>query len=252
MIVGAGLPRSLAFLFSLLTLWQLLRLYTHKDKRHVLYASAFAGLTVLSHPTIRLVHGLQRPAHVYLLGRQRTGWLRTGLVALGNLVLTAPWWLTILARHGLSPFLSASQLGFRSWISLITPLLFLHTNEPYLKIQAVLGLLGLFACLQKRQYFLPAWLGLVFLWNHAWQLPTLSCPWVLLVAIGLDEVVLGGLRNLRSGNQGRLTGNVPDTQPSPAEAMDSHSKIPGILLSVFLIYTLVSSFIAAPNMALSA
>ena len=251
LIVGAGLPRSLAFLFSMLTLWQIHRLYTHDEKRHIFYASIFACLTLLSHPTIAWFTAYSGLLIFLFWGRRRTGWLRTGLVALGTLVLTAPWWLTMLIRHGITPFLSASQLGFRSWINLITPLLFLHTNEPYLKIQAVMGLLGLFVCLQKKQYFLPVWLGVVFLLEPRLAATYSVLPMVLLVATGLDEVVLRGLRNHPSDKQVQSPGIEAGNTPSPDHPMVSNGKTSGLLLSVFLLYSLVSSFIVAPKEALS-
>jgi hypothetical protein len=245
LIVGGGLPRSLAYLFSLLALRQVKLLYEQPARRHVVLAILFSSLVVLSHPVVAWFTVYSAFALFMFYGRNTRGMLTSGLIAFGTFLLTMPWWVMVLARYSPAPFLQAAQPGFRSWINLVTPLLFLHTNEPYVSLQAVMGLVGLFACLSSRRYFLPAWLGLVFLLEPRLAASYSALPMSLLVAIGLDDVILEGIRHL-SGSE----------SPKPAEkgrlSLRFSRMIPQIMLGFFLLYAFVSAYVASPKIALSA
>ena len=121
-------------------------------------AVIFCSLAVLSHPEIAIqTAGLCAVIWLFC-GRTRRGTLHAALVSLGVLVLTAPWWGTVLAQHGLAPFLSASQTGLHtsaSWSKFFTDNFTLSGVFPFLVILRVIGL----GC----AFFKRQWLLLVLL-----------------------------------------------------------------------------------------
>ena len=121
-------------------------------------AILFCSLAVLSHPEIAIqTAGLCAVIWLFC-GRTRRGTLHAALVSLGVLVLTAPWWGTVLAQHGLAPFLSASQTGLHtsaSWSKFFTDNFTLSGVFPFLVILRVIGL----GC----AFFKRQWLLLVLL-----------------------------------------------------------------------------------------
>ena len=47
---------------------------------------------------------------VFLI-RSRTAALHAFVIGVGTLLLTSPWWGSVVLRHGIEPFLSAGQSG---------------------------------------------------------------------------------------------------------------------------------------------
>jgi hypothetical protein len=118
-------------------------------------------------------------------------------VALAVMVaLAAPWWLTVLAHHGLQPFYAASLTG--EWTSLSDQFSMLeHFFAGSRLVVSVLGasaILGVIVCLCRGELFLPLWLVVVFLLTPRSALTEGTLPLALLAGIGLTEVVVPGLR----------------------------------------------------------
>lgn len=121
-VMGGGITRSLGLVFLLLAARQVYLAFRSESPsaRKTLLAALFCALAVLSHPEVAIqTAGLC--ALLWLFhGRTRRGLLYAFFIAIGTLLLTAPWWATVLAQHGAAPFLSASQTG-------------LHTTAPWSK-----------------------------------------------------------------------------------------------------------------------
>ncbi|MDI3341947.1 MAG: hypothetical protein QJR03_15595 [Sphaerobacter sp.] len=99
--MGGGITRGFGLLFTVLALDQGYRLYVERQAWRVVPTALFCGLTVLSHPayTWCLVYSM---ALLWVwFGRDRASSLLSLLVCLGTLVVSAPWWVTIVVRHGL-------------------------------------------------------------------------------------------------------------------------------------------------------
>jgi hypothetical protein len=155
-IMGGGLTRSPGILFLLLAASQAYAAFRDGRLRPVFLASLFGGLAVLSHPEV----GLQTAGVCALLwlflGRTRRGAFHAFLIAAGVLLLAAPWWATVLAQHGLSPFLSAARTGLHNtafWLKFLTDSFSLSGIFPFL---ALLRLAGLGYALACRRWLLPA------------------------------------------------------------------------------------------------
>jgi hypothetical protein len=90
--------------------------------------------------------------------------LQSIAVAGVTILLTLPWWLTILNHHGLAPYQTALSAHPRNLaFSLLYLFQFNLTGETLLAIIAVLGLIGVVRAFRSRQFLLPAWIGLAFM-----------------------------------------------------------------------------------------
>ena len=141
-LMGGGLTRSFGLLFLLLTLTSVHALFKNPNKKFLFASILFSALTVLSHPEAT-VHTVAFCILIWAFeGRNKTGILNALSVGLGTLILTAPWWLTLLIRFGLDPILAAAGTGFHSAIALLIPFVYILTDEPSTTFIAVLGVVG--------------------------------------------------------------------------------------------------------------
>jgi hypothetical protein len=155
-IMGGGVTRAFGVLFLLLAVFYVLRLFQEGKPGLIFLAAVFCGLAVLSHPEV----GLQTAglcAVLWLcLGRTRRGTIHAALVALGVILLTAPWWGRVVAAHGLTPFLSAVQTGQHAsvaWLSLLQGIFY---SGEFLPLLLILYVAGLAYALWKRQFIFSA------------------------------------------------------------------------------------------------
>ena len=254
MIVGGGLPRAFGFLFCILTLYQAAELYSTGRRSRLVATAIFASLTVLSHPVVAWFMVYSLAILFIFLGASRRALVSTVVIGAVTCLLTSPWWVTCIARHGLDPFLSAFQAGTRSWSAVLAPFLFLQTNEPYLTLQGVFALLGLFVSLRRRDYLLPAWLAAVFLFETRLTATYAALPTALLAGLGFGDVVLRGLARPQSnpteGGPGRTTELSPALARRALPMPATGGWVVLLATGYFLVYMLIAAFLAAPREAL--
>jgi hypothetical protein len=173
--MGGGLTRSFGLLFMLLTLGFVQRIFETlpspspaagtPPKASALWgAIIFGGLTTLSH-TEAPIFTIAVAIYIWAMkSRSLKGVLNGALIALGVLLLGGGWYGMVIYRHGLAPFQSISQTGAHSLGAVLKILNagFL-TEEPYLGLLAVLGILGIAALVVKEDYFIPLMLIVVFI-----------------------------------------------------------------------------------------
>lgn len=232
MIVGGGLSRSFGFLFSMLTLQQEIRMLRYGNWKNTLGTGVFAALTILSHPVACWFTFFSAAVILLFEGRTRRAIFQASIVLLLSAGLSAPWWGTILHRFGPEVLFSAFQAGQLDNNNFFALLLFIHTNEPLLDIEAALALFGLFSCLNRKQFFIPVWLLAVFLFEARLSATYAVMPTALLAAIGLDSIVLAGfsMKLTYENSKGRRLNRVGQ-----------------FLLLYLLVYGLVAAFISAPH-----
>ncbi len=156
MLMGGGLTRSFGELFFILTARYIYSAFKSSNKKDLALAVILSALVVLSHPEATL-HAIGFALIAWLFeARNLDGARKALIIAVGVLVLTAPWWITMLGRYGLSPFLSASQTGNQNLLDIALVVLVAVSEEPYLTPIAVLGFLGIFTAFERRNYLLPA------------------------------------------------------------------------------------------------
>lgn len=162
-VMGGGITRAPAFFFSLLALHFIYRMYTREGIKQIILAVLFSSLTVLSHPETT-VHTIAAALVFFLFfGRNKAGVLRSIITAAGVILLSSPWWLTVLLRHGIAPFTAAGKVGFSGLAWLFRLFTFDLTGELYVQTIAVFALIGLVLLIFKRQYLLPALFLVIFI-----------------------------------------------------------------------------------------
>ncbi len=239
-ILGGGLTRSFGALFCLLTLWSVYRLYTRRERRDLITSALFAALLIWSHPESSFHTAFLAALFWLFWGRDAKSLLHSLAVAAAAIVLTIPWWLTVLLRHGTTPFLSILQSGWHNWFFWGPLLTFDFPNERYLSLIAVLGVIGLLTQLIRREFFLPAWLVTPFAVEPRNPYFFAIVPLAMLAAIGLDAVVLPGVRALER----RLVEAPPEKDGAARYLTTSGGRV---ILAYFLLYSLLNAFAyAAP------
>jgi hypothetical protein len=161
MIMGGGLTRSFGLLFAILAVHQLHLLYARRALRYAVPAAVLCALTVLSHLEMAWFVAVTALLFFSAHGRHRAGIVGTVIVAVGTISLTAPWWGTVVAQHGLAPFLNVAQVSTPFTTDRALALFYVQfTSEPLFPLIAALALVGLFAGIARREYLLPVWLVL--------------------------------------------------------------------------------------------
>jgi len=229
-IMGGGITRTFGLLFALLTLRAAHALFTQPSARQILTTLIWGALTVLAHPEATLQTALASILLYLLLDRSYRGALNALMVAGGILALSAPWWGTVLLRFGAGPFLAgfaAAGAGALAGIGgrIFLAMAFNFTEEIYLPLIAVLGLIGLFTALGRREFLLPLWVTVPLLLEPRSAPQYMVIPLAMLAGIGLVEVLLPALR-----------------VSAPNETAGQNKAIPAFLIYVFL-YVLISAYL---------
>ncbi|MFZ5855374.1 MAG: hypothetical protein ACOYZ6_00960 [Chloroflexota bacterium] len=199
LIMGGGVTRAFGFLFAILTVACAWSLFSTSQRRFLFWASIWTALTVLTHPEAAL-QTVIAVLVMFLFQRSRANVVRALLVALTVILLTSPWWITSLTRHGVDPFLAAASAsaGNRSdLVNVVTRFVLLFrfefADEAFLPLLTVFGLIGFFAAIGRKDWFLPAWIIASQLIEPR-SAPLFVCiPLAILSAQGLAEFVLPAL-----------------------------------------------------------
>lgn len=231
-IMGAGITRAPGLLFAILAIWLSYLLCTQQQMRYVIPTMLTAALTIISHPNATWFMAYSLALVIVFFGRHRRTIFNMSIVAIGAFVLTAPWWAVVVGRHGLTPFLAASQSnnpGIPGWQLLLQ---FTITDEPLFPFLALGGLLGVLVCLRDQRWWPPVWLVAACVLDTRYTGSFAMVPLALLVGIGLDGLV-----------------NAIQTRPLPV------GRISRVALSCLLSWVAFSVFIgstALPGPALRA
>jgi hypothetical protein len=190
-IMGGGLTRSFGYLASLTTLWLLWRFYVRWQWHYLAGGCLGLALAVASHPELGwfTVFSL---GLIFLARGTRRG--RSGVVATlglgaGALMLTSPWWLLILLRHGLAPYLAAFSTGEHGHAWALPFQATSFTGEPWLTVWACLGVLGLLACLRDRRFILPMWLLAVYVLDPRKGMSLGAVPLAMMIGYAVERLL---------------------------------------------------------------
>jgi len=195
-VMGGGLTRSLGEVFLILSIRYVYSLFTEGGHKNLVFASFFCSLVVLTHPEAT-VHTIIVCLLLWAFyGHNKAGVARAFMVAIGVLVITSLWWVTILVRHGVGPVVSAMQTGDQNPLVFVSNLFFAVTEEPYLTTIAVLGLLGLILKFVQRDYFLPSFYLLPLILEPRNAANVVIIPIALLAAISIEQMILKTLTEI--------------------------------------------------------
>jgi hypothetical protein len=237
-ITGGGLTRSFGFLFSILTLYFAYQLFQTTRRHYIFLTTLMAALLVMSHP-VAMVHTLLSVFVFWLFwGRTRQATLSAVAVAVLTLLLTAPWWVTVISRHGIEPFLSAFRSGVDRLVFLV-PLFRLDLgSERFLDFIMVLAILGFIVAISRRQYFLLLWILAIFVVGRDAQTAAML-PVAIAASLGLTEVVFKGIQAFE-----KITGNSTEgagVSPNFLGWLEV-SRGGKLILTFFLIYSVFNAF----------
>lgn len=173
---AGGVVRALAFLFVAVGLFAGVKLFTGGRRRGepdrarerfrrwpwqwiALGVAAF-GLTVLSHPIYTVFFGVSYLVLFWFRERTAEGLAYGAVVATGGIALAAPWWIPVIATHGVGVFAGAAGthdgLGgglHRIGAAFLAPLVPDAETPFFLAVYA-----GMAYHLYRREYLLPTWL----------------------------------------------------------------------------------------------
>jgi hypothetical protein len=202
--VGGGLTRSFGTLFLILTILFAYKLFAKNNTQAIWGTIFFGSLTVLSH-TESTVFAVAIPIFIWLTkSRSLKGALQGGLVAFGVLILAGPWYGLVISRHGMETLLSALQTGGQTiWSILRLINIDIITEEPYLDLLGVFGVLGMVTLIVKKQYFIPAILVVMYLVQPRSAHTVGNIPLALAAGLFVAEVLLPAISKLDETNNNR-------------------------------------------------
>jgi len=191
LIMGGGIARAPAFLFSMLALWLSAYSLKYHSRSALIFATIFLGLTVLSHLEIFMITVIWIGITAFFFSPNRFGVIALMILGLGSILISAPWWLTVISRHGFNPFLNAMSSGQFSLANGLGDLLLNNMTEEYLFTPVlVFGIIGLIYLIQKKNWFLPTWILAVIIFDTRSLERSILIPLSMVSAITIQEIIL--------------------------------------------------------------
>lgn len=200
LVMGGGLTRGAGLAAALAALAAFRTGLAHRSSRRVAVATVLAAATLLTHmeAAVFLASGVALSA---IERRGRWTLAAWAGAAVGAAAIAAPWWVTVLVRHGLRPFLASADHGgtllssgrapLWIWQTVIDPV---FTAEPFFSFVGALGALGALLALAHGRWMLPAWWAVLIV-IHMRSFATFTVvPTALLAAFLVVEVVLPAAR----------------------------------------------------------
>ena len=193
LIMGGGLTRSFGFLFACCAIACGWRFFAERRLAAGIATAVALALSALSHPEM----GLWAAASLALVGAASGPSRRTlaaaAAAAAGAAVLASPWWVAVLARHGIGPFLAASETSAWSAHALLGVFSRGVGGEVGRAPFAILGLVGFVDAVVRRELLVPAWLAATFVVVPRSAPTAAVVPLGLLAARALLDVVFPAL-----------------------------------------------------------
>lgn len=245
LVMGGGLARAPGFLLAILATYLGLR-FLRGGGHAWLGAGIGLGLAVLTHPQAGLFTATTLVLATLAYARSGRAWARM-LGAAGVAVLVAsPWLVLVISRYGIGPLMSASGTGTNLLQSVFYVLTANLTDEPFWKLAAGLGVLGLVYSLFTRRWFVPAWIGMLLFVDPRGAVTFVSAPVSLLVAMGLLDVVVARLVRV-----GGVVWAVPEW-PTPLLRARPVRAVMGAALVLGMVSALLAPHVLGSMAALSA
>jgi hypothetical protein len=115
LIMGGGLTRSLGFLFAILSISMIYRVYSNYKWKYVIFSGIFSSLVIVSHLEMAWFTFYSAVLIYLFYGRTLNSAINSIIIAGITLMLTSPWWFTIISRFGISIFISSVSGGSAQW-----------------------------------------------------------------------------------------------------------------------------------------
>lgn len=216
LIMGGGLTRSPALLFSILTLDRYLAVIESDKKRSgdVVLSVLFYSLTFLFHMELGWFTTYSLALLWFFKGRSKKNFRISAIIAAGTFIVTSPYWFQIIYRGNLSAFVHGMfSGGYIPFISAFGLFYLNFTEELIFPILAALALLGIIVSVFKKDYLLPTWLVLNSILDSRSVNRSDAIPVSILIAVGLMEglfLLIQRLKmNAREDNSNEKNNSLP-------------------------------------------
>ena len=203
-IMGGGITRAPAYLFSILALSQAHQMFTAPTLRRRVWTGLFLGLAALCHLEIAFVSVIFILVMALFFGRSREGLFGLVVAALVMGAVTAPYWVGVLLTHGVAPFLYALTAGEFALVSSLITLMLLHMTV-FRSMLVILVILGWFGQMIRREYFLPVLLAACIFIDPRSTARSAILPGAMLASLALLEIILPALQSLSQRARERAT-----------------------------------------------
>lgn len=224
-VMGGGITRAFGMLFLLLMFWQAVQLFKNFRHKHLLLTILFGAGTVISHPQTALHAALGGLLLFVFFGRSQRGSISALLVGAGVALLSAPWWVSILAQHGLEPFLSAGGTSRRTlefyWIVLQLHLPLSISTLPFL----ILFYVGLGISIRERDFLPITWIVIAYLLDPRGADGIALLPESMLAMMGLVQ----------------LSAWIQREKPEPAESLMMKRGSLNLVFGLFIWFVLMAA-----------
>ena len=236
-IMGGGITRAPGFLFALLALNSFTRGLRGGHDKNLAWAAVWAALTALTHPEAAFQLAIGAALLFLVIDHSARGAVRVAVLAVLILILAAPWWATVLSRHGVDPFLAAIRAAGQDSTNLLGRLFsafrFEFTGEAYLSLAAMLTLIGLAAgSAPVTRLLLAIWMFVSYLAEPRGGTLFMMIPASMLGGLGLE-----GLLHL-AGHPGEQASNARRSLPQVLDAAG-----PRTMLAFIIMYMLVAAYV---------
>lgn len=201
LISGGGLTRSPAHTLFIIALWLYLAYLRTRRWKYLIFSILSASLMTLHH--IEYCWVLVFSMILFsLYSLKFKDCVKTGSIYLaGVTLLTSPYWGTVIAYHGLSPFISAFSTGdFSLTTSLGRLILMVFTRESLINYINVLSIIGLLFYLFSGKYKLVFWLVLIIFLDPRSAERLLIFPVTIFASFSIDQVFKPALENISQRN----------------------------------------------------
>jgi hypothetical protein len=197
LVMGGGITRSFGFLFSIMTLWSTQRMYTTQKKKYIFFTAVLGAFACLSHPESALHIIASAILFFFFFGRNKRSLIYSGVTVMLVLILTSPWWITILNRFGFAPIVAAARTGGHKIETLLAFVLANITQEVFLPFFGCIAIVGIFYEIFKKRYLLPAWFFVLIL-SEPRSAPLYLTPLIaLLTAHVMVDVIFASLQPIK-------------------------------------------------------
>jgi len=242
LIMGGGLTRAPGLLFAILTLCCALEMYAGRRRSVVPWVILFGGLTVLCHPEAAWFASFSAVLLWLLYGRDRET-LKLSLAAgVGVLLVTTPWWVVVITRHGLATLIAAFATGGQNWLAWFPLLTLSFAEETFVDLMTTIGLLGAFLSFARRKWFLPLWVALIVLLDPRSAGTYAVIPLAMLAGLALDAMLLPAIdRAAAAAASAKLPAALASQPESDRPPVRAPALVSRIMLAVLVFYALFSA-----------
>lgn len=199
---GGGLTRSLGTLFLLLTILYSWKLFAQNEEKSMGGVIIFGSLVVLTH-TESTVYAITIPMLIWAIKSRTTkSAIQAVWIALGVILLAGPWYGFIISRHGVEPLLSALQTGSQSIWGIIRLINFdIITEESFLDLLGVMGILGICFLILNKEYVIPCMLLFMYIVQPRSSHTIGNIPLAMATGAFIIDVILPALTKVQNSRR---------------------------------------------------